>query len=223
MKPARSSRRASRPLAALAALAALASTPALAEAVAPYQEGEEVVVSGVVTDRDGEPIPDLRVALVISRSTFSFLKMTKVQREPRRVTTVTGADGEFRLAWPWHEFFNHFELEVGLVVQEPAGERLEPLERLDVSRRILQGGQVVVAVTVADSAPVAEYRAFLDSIASDDQRRIFEQKGRPGRVDRADLAGRIEVTWWYFGSGQAFRFEDGRLEQVVDFDPVESF
>lgn len=205
------------------ALVALVALAALAAAVGPYREGEEVAISGVVTDRLGEPLPDLQVELVASRSTFSFLKLGKVQREPRRVATVTGADGEFRLAWPWHEFFNHFELEVGLVVQEPAGERLEPLERLDVSRRILQGGQVVVAVTVADSAPVAEYRAFLDSIASDDQRRIFEQKGRPGRVDRADLAGRIEVTWWYFGSGQAFRFEDGRLEQVVDFDPVESF
>jgi hypothetical protein len=29
-----------------------------------------------------------------------------------------------------------------------------------------------------------------------------------------------EVTWWYFEQGKAYRFREGELQQVVNFDPV---
>jgi hypothetical protein len=45
--------------------------------------------------------------------------------------------------------------------------------------------------------------------------------GKPDRVDRLEMSGGDEVAWWYFERGKSFHFRDGRLDQVMEFEPVE--
>ncbi len=47
--------------------------------------------------------------------------------------------------------------------------------------------------------------------------------GRPDRLKTFDYPDYEEVSWWYFADGKAYRFRDGKLDQVVHFEPVEPF
>jgi hypothetical protein len=44
--------------------------------------------------------------------------------------------------------------------------------------------------------------------------------GKPDRIRNVQYPRHLESSWWYFESGRVYRFRDGRLEQVVPFDPV---
>ena len=52
---------------------------------------------------------------------------------------------------------------------------------------------------------------------SDDERRIYQQMGKPDRVEERGA----ERSWWYFADGRMFRFDDGELVETRAFDPVE--
>jgi hypothetical protein len=69
---------------------------------------------------------------------------------------------------------------------------------------------------------VTKLRELLASIKSDDERRVYDEMGKPDKVERVVYPGRTEVSWWYFDAGRVYRFQDGRLEQVVPFEPVKS-
>ena len=51
----------------------------------------------------------------------------------------------------------------------------------------------------------------------------YDEMGRPDSIDRVNGGGWTESTWWYFSTGRACRFRDGRLVQVQEFDPVRAF
>ncbi len=72
----------------------------------------------------------------------------------------------------------------------------------------------MVALEVADAGAHRAQQAFTATPHSDDQRRVFEEMGKPDRVDRLEMPGGDEVAWWYFGRGKSFHFRDGRLDQV---------
>ncbi len=189
-------------------------------AAASYAQGERVQFTGVVTDREGQPLANVRVALEASRTYFSLRHLRREQAEMRRVSTTTNGQGEYSLDWPWDSYFNHFELVVGVPVRKAQDERLEELERTDVTRRALAGSPVVSAIVVQNSQFVRALREFMASVKSADEQRVYGEMGRPDKVERVQYPGWMEVSWWYFDAGRVYRFRDGRLEQVVPFEPV---
>lgn len=199
---------------------ALIASPA---AGAPYAQGEEVLFTGIVTASDGKPIPDLQVTLEASRAAFSFRRLGRVRENLSRLATTTNARGEFSIPWPWDDYYNRFELVVSVPWRTTAGDTLVELRRVDLSRRVTQGSPVVSTVEVADTSRVEARRSFLAALDSADERKTYEQMGQPERVQMLDLGESDEVTWWYFQHGRAYRFRDGTLRQVLQFDPVEPF
>jgi hypothetical protein len=198
----------------------LASTAA----AGPYKEGQPVEITGVVTGVDGMPVEAVRVVLESSRKAFSFKHLSRTTSEVRKLATETSARGEFTLRWLWHDYFNHFELLVGVPERGAGGkEELRVLERSDLSRTILHGSPVVANLTVADTAFLTGLREFVASADSKDELQIYHLMGRPDRVETFDYPDFEEVSWWYFASGKAYRFREGKLEQVVHFEPVEPF
>jgi hypothetical protein len=208
---------------ALAATLAVALLGAPADARSTPAEGDRVVITGVVADRAGTPIAGLEVTLEASRTSFDVRAMRREKAEIRRVSAQTNARGEFSIEWPWTPGFDLFELVAGVGLRGSTGERFSEFARGDVSRRVRQGGQVIAALEVQDTALLEALRGFLAELTSDDERRIYEEMGRPDSIDRVNGSGWTEATWWYFATGRACRFRDGRLVQVQEFDPVRAF
>jgi hypothetical protein len=209
-------------LVALAALAALAAaTPA---AAAGYKNGDRVELTGVVTGPDGVPLDGVQVVLEVSRTQFSLRRMQPVTKDTAKLTALTGEGGEYRLEWPWSNYYNTFELVAGVPVRKPGGDRFHELARLDVTRQVERGSPVVTPVVVEDAEFVATLRRFLASIDTDDERRVYRDQGKPDQVkQRLHPDGRMDASWWYFAAGRAYHFRDGRLESTEEFAPVKEF
>lgn len=194
-------------------------------AAARFAQGERVQLTGVVTDPQGRPLSDVRVSFEATRTYFSMRQLRRTQTEEvRRVSAATDARGQFTIEWPWDSYFNHFELVVGVPVRKARKETLAELAREDVTRRLQGGSPVVISLVVQGKNAdfVAKLREFVASVRSDDERRVYDEMGRPDKVERVQYPGRAEVSWWYFETGRVYRFKDGRLDQVVPFEPVKS-
>ena len=195
-------------------LMVLASAP---QAAAGHDQGTRGEVTGVVTDAAGQPLPDVRVVLEASRAVFSFRQFKRVLRDTRRVAAVSDEQGQFTLVWPWDGYYNYFDLVAGVPVRTGEGEHFEVLTRKDVSPRIQKNNPMVVTLAVENAAFVRTLRSFLASIDTDDEERIYQQMGKPDRVEeKGDVR-----SWWYFDKGQTYRFRNGNLAEVKTFDPVE--
>jgi hypothetical protein len=218
------SRRSPFPPALLGLLGVLAAGALAPAAAARYAQGERVQVTGLVADAQGRPLADVRVTFEATRTHFSLRELRRIPgSEIRRVSVTTNASGVYTLEWPWDNYFNHFEVTVGVPVRTRTGERLEELARQDATRRVLAGSPAVVAVTVANRQFLDAFRQFLASLKTEDQRKVYEEMGKPDRIRNVQYPGHLESSWWYFESGRCYRFRDGRLDKVVPFEPVRGF
>jgi hypothetical protein len=209
------------PLALLWLLGLLAAGAVAPAAAARYAQGERVQITGIVADAQGQPLPEVRVTFEATRTYFSVRELRRTaDKEIRRVSATTNAAGEYTLVWPWDSYFNHFEVAVGVPVRIGTGERLEELARQDVTRRVEAGSPAVVAMTVENRKFLDSFRQFLASIQTEDQRKVYQEMGKPDRIRNVQYPDHLESSWWYFESGRVYRFRDGHLEQVVPFDPV---
>jgi hypothetical protein len=186
-----------------------------------YDQGQRVQVTGLVADPQGRPLEGIRVTLEVSRTYFSVRQLRKTQVEDiRRVSAVTNDQGEYRVEWPWDSYFNHFELTAGVAVRKGRTDHVEELTREDVTKRLLGGSPVVVSLVVENVKFLESLRQFLAMVKSEDERRTYDEMGKPDKVQRFEYPDHVEASWWYFESGRVYRFRSGRLEQVVPFTPV---
>lgn len=206
----------------LAALALVLLAAAPAEAAKRFRDGDRVNVTGLVTDTEGRPLPGVRVVLEAARTQFDFRSFQRVKKDTTRLTTLTDDRGSYELSWPWNGYYDVYELLVGVPVRKARGESLHVLERVDLSRRLKPEEPAVATVVVEDAAFVRTLREFVDSIDSDDERRVYRDQGKPDRVEATSGAA-DEASWWYFESGTVYRFRDGVLVSTDRFDPVKEF
>lgn len=188
-----------------------------------YEAGQRVEVKGLVTDPEGRPLEDVRVVLELARETFDFRSFGRTKKRITPVSATTNARGEYSIVFPWDDFYNDFELAVGVPVRGAKGESFVALERKDLTRRIDKGSPVVASVVVQNAGFIRNLRTFLASVDSDDERRVYDRMGRPDRVKITRGPARDEVSWWYFEAGRVFRFADGTLRASEEFDPVREF
>lgn len=195
-------------------------------AAARYDQGQRIQVTGVVTDSQGQPVNNVRVVLEVSRTYFSMRELRRTaDKDVRRVSATTDARGNYTVEWPWDSYFNHFELVAGVPVHRrlengQIGETVQELARQDVTRRVDAGTPAVIGVTIENRQFLDNLRQFLASIQTDDQRKIYQEMGKPDRIRNVQYPSHLESSWWYFESGRVYRFRDGRLEQITPFDPV---
>lgn len=204
-------------------LALAAATIAGPGHAAPYEEGDFIEVTGTVTDPSGEPIPDIKVVFKVSRKSFAISKMERATRDEVQEMISTDPHGQFSFRWRWVEYYNRFEVIAGMPRRAAAGESFEVLVKQDLSSRIEKGSPVVVGLVIEDEEFLDSLRDFLDSVDSDDERRIYDEMGNPDQLRTTELPTHDEISWWYFKAGKAYRFKDGELIETVSFEPVSPF
>ena len=210
-----------RRLAVASGLAALLAAPSSGRGSvyqdAPYRRGDTISIEGTVADPTGKPVEGVTVVLTASHRAFVLRGMRHVEEGLKRVTATTDAEGRFAIPWTWHPYYDIFRIRAdwtaAAVAAAGGGSSAAVLTEVDLTRRIGEGSPVVVALEVAAAEPHGAYGLTAAS-ASDDQRRVFEEMGKPDRVDRLEMPGGVEVAWWYFERGKSFHFLDGRLDQV---------
>jgi len=139
-------------LALLGAVSALSPGSPARAASAPYGQGERVRITGIVTDGRGTPLASVSVALVAARSSFSLRQLKASDKDLRQVTATTGAKGEYAIEWAWDNYYNSFEVQVGLPVREGREEHTSVLARQDITQLLLKGTPVVPALVVQNAA-----------------------------------------------------------------------
>ncbi len=209
----------------LAAVLGLAAAPAPARAALrpAYEPGQRVEVKGLVTDPEGHPMADVNVSLELSREVFDFRTFHRKRKKITPVADTTNEKGEYSIVFPWDDYYNRFDLVVGVPVRGPKGETMTELEHEDLTSRIDKGSPVVATVVVHDAEFVRGLRQFVASVDTPDERRVYQEMGRPDKVKISQYPDHQEVAWWYFASGKVYRFTDGKLRSTDTFDPVKGF
>jgi hypothetical protein len=148
--------------------------------------------------------------------------MRKVEEGLVRVPATTDDHGRFAIEWTWNPYYDTFRVRVeGTAAQSGGSAPVRAvLTEVDLTRRIVEGSPVVVSLEVPHAGPHRTAKTFDETAHSDDQRRVFEEMGKPDRVDGLDLAGGDEEAWWYFERGKSYHFRAGRLDQVSEFEPL---
>jgi len=192
-------------------------------AAAPAASARGTVVTGRLSDAAGQPVAGLEVAIEASRSRLDFRTLRRVKEDTRRFAATAGAHGEFTVEWEGSEGADHFELVAGFRVRKAGGERFVELARSDITRRMAAGSPVVATLEIADTRLLEAVRSFLASLRTADERRTYEELGKPDSIEAVRGPGWVETTWWYFEEGRACRFRDGVRLEVRTFDPVRAF
>ncbi len=204
-----------------AGILAMATSLQAAEEREPYEDGTIVQITGVVADIAGDPIAGVTVALEGSRRSTYWATLEKRKEHPATITTFTNENGEYTLNWKWHHYYNNFELRAVIPVRTAGGnDHLQTLTGLLLNERILTGSPVYVPLTVRDTGFLTSFRDFLASLDTDEKRDTYDRLGKPDKVESVRLQDGEEVSWWYFGIGKTFRFRNGGVTEVVEFEPV---
>ena len=201
---------------ALVLLAVSVGGSTAASAKSPYRRGEKLQISGTVVDGNGEPVAGVDVVLVAAKRQFAI---GSFRRDDSAEATLDGASddsGRFALDWTWNRYYNAFRIEAVIRLGGEDGATVDyVVGSLDVTSAVKSRGVTGLELTIDRMNTLANGRAFLASLESDDLRSIYKDMGKPDRVDRLELAKGVEVAWWYFERGRSYHFLDGELESKV--------
>ncbi|MDA8016571.1 MAG: hypothetical protein MPN21_03900 [Thermoanaerobaculia bacterium] len=181
--------------------------------------GDVIQIDGQVVDGQNRWVSHVEVVLEASRTKFSLRRLERTEGEFLRMPVRTDDEGRFSFEWRWDGHHNTFSLGVGLEVQRGGRPDFELVEQLEISDIVRSGGPVNVRLEVPEAGYLRWLRGYLEGKATADEEKIYRDQGRPDRVETSDHF-RGETTWWYFDEGEAYRFRQGRFDQVVHFDPV---
>ena len=188
------------------------------------REGDEVLVTGVVTDARGKPVPGTVVELRATRRAFTLRNFRVTEQGTRTAATSSDAEGAFEIRWVWHPYYNRFQLVAGVTVGRPGGEgELYVLDEVDLSNRMKRGNPIDATMQLESTSLVVAMREFLASVDSDDERRVYQELGKPDKVRHTPLQTHTETSWWYFERGTVYRFRDGKIDTIEHFEPVRRF
>lgn len=212
-----------RSLVAGCALAALLATFAVRaeEPERSFRKGERITIAGRLTTPDARPLAGVTVLLELRRRTAGVFGLNPKTEGPVQIPTTTGPGGEFSIDWSFDPHYDSVALAVALPIRIEGREDFEIFDRREIGPALAHGSSPLVVDLVLEHPGYLEWlRLYLDGKASPEEAKVFREVGRPERVDRELRRGKVEMGWWYFDKGKCYRFKDGRLDQVIPFEPI---
>ena len=159
-----------------------------------------------------------------SRSSRTVTRPRRHESGTVRRVTRSGADGRYRFEWDWHSFYNRFRIKIVAGGEDPKTKsEIRTVAELKIDKDALKQNPITSVLVVDDADFILQHREFASSVRSGDERRIYEEMGKPDRVERMRRDDAEEISWWYFERGQAYRFRYGRLVEVEEFDLITPF
>ncbi|MEM7587275.1 MAG: hypothetical protein AAF560_28065 [Acidobacteriota bacterium] len=183
-----------------------------------YSKGDDVTIQGRVVDSNGVGVASATVLLELSRTKFQILQFKKVKSSTLRIPVTSGDQGQYLHKWRWDGFYNTFELAVAMPVTIDGREDYEVVHRVEITPQVRQGSPVEASLVLQDTDYLEWLRRFSNGLASSEEKRIFQELGRPDRIDAYDEGA---FAWWYFQIGKVYRFRKGEIEQIEPFDPIQ--
>jgi len=163
------------------------------------------------------------VVLEASRRSFRLSKLGRSTVRTTRVAADTDSGGNYAIRWAWDDYYNTFEVRAGVPVHSASGSELESLVSEDLTRRIEHGSPVVVPFVIQNGDLVRNLHAFVGSLKTQDELTTYERMGKPDKIEKLTFTTHEEATWWYFEAGKTYRFDNGSLLGVSEFEPVIPF
>jgi hypothetical protein len=191
----------------------------------PYQQGDYVEVTGIVSDASGAPLKGVTVLFDAQRNKINYLKFRRETKDTYRIATRTNDAGEYTVRWQWNPYYNSFALTAAVPTKRTGREDYHVLSTMTIDDRFKGGGSpVVVPLQVPDATYFYTYLRFLSIVDSPEEKRIFELRGQPEKLDLTRTEDGVETsTWWYFRQGVSYRFEKGEIAEQTEFEPVTDF
>ncbi len=192
----------------------LVSPPATAKS---HHTGEIVPIRGRVIDGEGLPLAGVEIVLEARREQLRLKSFRREAGPPLRVIGRTDAEGAFEISWTWDRHHNSFALVVAHTQRNSA--TFESFARRDITSQLEAGGSVSESIEVPEGSVLRWLRRY-QGPTTGQERKVYDEMGRPDRVDMALEPDGDALSWWYFEAGKVYRFEDGTLLDVTRFDPV---
>jgi hypothetical protein len=203
------------------------TSSALGQEVAPkaaaqkVQRGTSIKISGRVLDTSRTPLGGVTVLLETAKYPSGLFKKRKNREAVDKLSlpTTSDAEGFFAFDWPWDPYYDTFALAVALPINQGDLRTFEILHRTDITVDLFAGTLREMELVVEESEGLVWLRRFLGAEASEDERRIFEDLGRPDRYDAPTEEGG-KAAWWYFTAGKVYWFKTGHLDHLEHFEPI---
>lgn len=189
----------------------------------PWNKGDEITIEGHVTDLEGKPLAGVVVLFEAARNSFRLRSFDRETRDRLQMPTRSREDGSFSFVWSWDSYYNTFSLAAALPTRDADGKAgYEIFTRREITTEIDAGvTPVTLPLSVENGQTLVWLQNYGERGGSAEQQRIYDELGRPDRIDTETDDNGVEiVSWWYFPRGAVYRFENGRLDGVTHFDPV---
>ena len=180
--------------------------------------GETVEITGRVTDTSGQPVTGVEVVLEAYHRKLDLRQMKRRDTDLLQVVATTDQNGSYRLEWAWNDHYGIFYLATALPTRSQGRSQLEIFSRQEITEVMRAAGPVRRDLAITNADTVRWLQRFLGGQTSQAERQVYEQMGRPDRVDPEDSAG--ETAWWYFAAGKVYRFRGDELARVIEFEPI---
>ena len=182
---------------------------------------ERRILTGLVTDGEGKPVPRAPVLLVGYTLKLNLklnpLELYYKELDQKELRTLTDEEGRYRLEFTPNQLGNNlFLLFYDKEGFDPV--RLQKPEPLDVTSQLDMNKEVVINQVLLIHPNWSEVQKRMQEYGpSSDRGRILRQFGLPEKEEKV----RDSEVWWYYSKGQSFRFLEGFLDSSFQFAPTE--
>jgi len=182
------------------------------------KEGHPVIITGMVKDEAGKPLPRMPVVLVLERVRFKGRGIPPEVVEEKTISTTTDGDGFYRLAAIIEPKFNRILLRF---YSEQGFDKVRyaiPKE-MNITWRAKRRSELRLDKVIKENPLWEKVKVLIARYGYRSPKgRVLRTRGLPDKTEKGNR-GKCEL-WWYYEEGVCYRFRGEKLERVFKFNPI---
>ena len=196
--------------------------------VAGFQQGvglktREMMIRGAVVNESGYPVPNTPVRLIAQRVEENLQAPTPSILDKKVIETRTDSKGLYEIVALIDSYYNRYVLSFYSENQFDSIVYTIPPDE-DISSAVFKEGTAEITVnrTLTYNPQWPEIKSRIEELgANSDRGRILRLRGVPDKVENFTVQkGEQGELWWYYSKGFCYRFLQGRLDKLFNFNPM---